>query len=66
MQLKDPTLFKQQCYINGKWVNASDKSVITVTNPATGETVGTAPSLGKTEVAQAIIPLAEPWRPGAT
>ena len=54
MRLNDPTLLRQQCYSNGKWISASDKAVITVTNPATGETIGTAPSLGRAEIAEAV------------
>ena len=27
LALKDPKLFRQQCYINGKWVDAAGKEV---------------------------------------
>ena len=36
VQLKDMSLFRQQCYINGAWVDADDKSTLTVYNPADG------------------------------
>ncbi|MDL2210156.1 NAD-dependent succinate-semialdehyde dehydrogenase [Desulfovibrio sp. OttesenSCG-928-O18] len=62
MQLNDTELFKQQCYINGQWTNAENSAVITVTNPATGETVGTVPSLGREEVARAITQADEAMR----
>lgn len=54
MQIKDSTLFKQLCYVNGNWIDAANKAVITVDNPANGETIGTVPSLGKNEVGLAI------------
>ena len=50
--LTDKGLFRQECYINGHWV-ASDKR-IEVTNPATGVVIGSIPSLGQKETAEAI------------
>ena len=38
MQLKDPTLLRQQCYVNGQWCDADSGETCAVTNPATGET----------------------------
>jgi succinate-semialdehyde dehydrogenase/glutarate-semialdehyde dehydrogenase len=54
VQLDDPRLLRQQCYVGGSWVDADSKKTITVTDPATGETVGTVPSLGVEEVRRAI------------
>ncbi len=34
MNLKDPTLLREQCLINGQWMGA--ELTISVTNPATG------------------------------
>ena len=42
-QLKDPSLFRQHACINGQWCHAADGAVISVSNPATGETLGTVP-----------------------
>ena len=53
-ELKDPKLFRQQCYVNGEWVDASNRGTIPVTNPATGETPGTVPRMGAEETRQAI------------
>ena len=36
-QLKDMTLFRQQCYIDGAWVDADDKATLAVHNPADGQ-----------------------------
>jgi succinate-semialdehyde dehydrogenase / glutarate-semialdehyde dehydrogenase len=52
--LKDTTLFRQQCYINGEWVHAGSKETIVVTNPATGEAIGTIPKMGAAETRRAI------------
>ena len=54
MQLKDQSLFKQQCLINGQWVNASDNATATITNPANGAVIGTVPMLSKAQVTGAI------------
>ena len=54
VQLKDMSLFRQQCYINGAWVDADDKSTLTVYNPADGTLVGTVPKMGTAETRRAI------------
>ncbi|MGU7771547.1 NAD-dependent succinate-semialdehyde dehydrogenase [Burkholderia sp. MR1-5-21] len=45
---------REKNYINGSWVDAHDKSAATVTDPATGETIGTVPDSGSVETRQAI------------
>ncbi len=37
MNLSDPKLSRQQCFINGQWIDATSGDTINVTNPATGE-----------------------------
>ena len=54
MQLQDQKLFRQQCYVDGKWVDALNRGTIPVTNPATGEVLGTVPRMGAEETRQAI------------
>ncbi len=53
-QLKNGALFRQQCYIDGKWVDADSGAAIEVTNPATGDVLGTVPKLGREETARAV------------
>src|SRR5436305_14510294 len=53
MQLKDEKLFRQKCYINGEWVDALNRGTIPVTNPATGETLGTVPRMGAEQTREA-------------
>ena len=36
MSVLSSPLFKQQCYINGQWMDAQSGETIDVTNPATG------------------------------
>lgn len=52
-RLKDKTLLRTRCYIAGKWVGENAKQ-IDVTDPATGETIATVPSLGAAETRSAI------------
>lgn len=54
MHLKDKNLFKQQCLINGKWVDSADGTVLPVTNPADGAAIGAVPMLTRTQVEEAI------------
>ena len=54
MQLNDSTLFRQQAYIDGAWVDADGGQTIVVNNPATGEVLGTVPKLGAAETRRAI------------
>ena len=54
LDLKDPSLFREACYINGRWVGAGSNETIDVTNPATGETLGTIPKMGADETREAI------------
>ena len=59
LKLKDPSLFKQQCYLNGEWVSGSETTE--VTNPATGEVIGHVPKLGQAEAAKAIADANAAW-----
>ena len=52
--LADPSLFREQAYIAGKWIDSSSGKTIEVTNPATGEVIGTIPSCTASETQRAI------------
>ena len=54
MQLNDPTLFRQQAMINGRWRDASSKETLAVTNPANGQQLGNVPKMGAAETHEAI------------
>ena len=54
LPLKDPSLFRQANYIDGKWVEADSGATLSVRNPATGEVVGTVPAMGQAETRRAI------------
>ena len=61
MQLKDSKLFRQQCFIDGQWVDADSAETIDVTNPATGEKLGTVPKAGAAETRRAIEAANAAW-----
>ncbi len=61
MQLQDSSLFRQQCYINGEWVDADSREVRSITNPATGEVLGTVPNMGAAETRRAIEAADAAW-----
>jgi succinate-semialdehyde dehydrogenase/glutarate-semialdehyde dehydrogenase len=52
--LANPALFRQNAYVDGKWVDARSGKTIDVDNPATGEIVGTVPKMGAAETRDAI------------
>jgi succinate-semialdehyde dehydrogenase/glutarate-semialdehyde dehydrogenase len=54
LNLKDPTLLRQQCYIDGRWLDARSGGTKPVTNPASGAVLGTVPSMGADETRAAI------------
>nr|WP_299200938.1 NAD-dependent succinate-semialdehyde dehydrogenase [uncultured Amphritea sp.] len=55
MTLKDPSLLKQQAYVNGQWIDALNGETNVVLNPATGEQIATVPDLGAEETEAAIV-----------
>ncbi|WP_430707718.1 NADP-dependent succinate-semialdehyde dehydrogenase [Pseudomonas benzopyrenica] len=52
--LQDASLFRQQAYVDGAWIDADSGATVKVDNPATGETLGTIPKLGRAETKRAI------------
>ena len=54
MKLTDATLFRQQCFIDGKWCDAENDFLIEVINPADGEVLGSVPRMGAQETRLAI------------
>jgi len=54
LNLTDPTLLRQACYLNGTWCAADSGAVLRVTNPASGEQLGTIPKMGTMETRRAV------------
>ena len=54
LNLKDPTLFRQRCHIDGAWLDADQAETIVIRNPATGDALGTIPRMGGAETRRAI------------
>ncbi|MCZ7566769.1 MAG: NADP-dependent succinate-semialdehyde dehydrogenase [Burkholderiales bacterium] len=61
LKLKDATLFRQQCYLDGAWVNAQSGKTLSIRNPATGEVLGTVPSMSAAETRRAIEAANAAW-----
>ena len=55
MKIVRSSLFRQQCFVGGQWVDASDKEQLPVNDPATGETIGFVPRLTAADVRAAIL-----------
>ncbi|MDE0056369.1 MAG: NAD-dependent succinate-semialdehyde dehydrogenase [Gammaproteobacteria bacterium] len=54
VRLSDPALFRQQCYVDGEWVDADSGATFDVTDPATGQPIGVVPSFGAAETRRAV------------
>lgn len=62
LMLKNSSLFRQQCYINGIWSDADGGETIQVINPATQEVLGLVPKMGSAEARQAIEGADAAWK----
>ena len=54
LQLANPDLLKQQCFIKDGWHDASDAATIDVSNPFNGDVIGNVPSLTTDDVNDAV------------
>ncbi|MGI2165878.1 NADP-dependent succinate-semialdehyde dehydrogenase [Shewanella oncorhynchi] len=54
MQLNDPSLLRQQSFINGQWCDAVSGDTLKVVNPATNAVIGYVPNMGQVETEMAI------------
>jgi succinate-semialdehyde dehydrogenase/glutarate-semialdehyde dehydrogenase len=54
LSLRDPSLFRQQAFVGGQWVDAAGGEVKQVVNPANGQLIGTVPNCGAKEARAAI------------
>jgi len=54
MKIKDQRLFRQQCYVDGAWIDADSKETVKVNNPADDSILGTIPKFGRNETRRAI------------
>ena len=61
LQLKDPSLLRQQAYLNGEWADADNGATLAVSNPATGAQIGTIPHMGAAETRRAIEAANTAW-----
>ncbi|NTV96484.1 MAG: succinate-semialdehyde dehydrogenase (NADP(+)), partial [Thiobacillus sp.] len=52
--LQHPELFRRQALVGGAWLDAEDGATLAVKNPATGETLGRVPDLGRAGTARAV------------
>jgi succinate-semialdehyde dehydrogenase/glutarate-semialdehyde dehydrogenase len=53
-KLREPSLFRQKCYLDGTWSDADSGATLAVTNPANGKALGTVPKMGEVETRRAI------------
>ena len=59
LNLKDPSLLRDQCLVDGRWI--SGERTIAVTNPATGAVIGQVPRLGQGETREALAAANRAW-----
>ncbi len=54
MDPRQSSLFRQQAFVDGSWIDAESGAVFAVRDPATGELLGHAPDMGASETRRAI------------
>ena len=54
LALEDPSLLRQQCYVNGAWLDAAGGATLPVHNPATGAELGTVPAFDAAATEKAV------------
>ncbi len=59
--LKDPKLWRTQCYIDGEWLAAESARSFPITNPATGAKLADVPEMGAAETRRAIEAAERAW-----
>ena len=59
LEIKNQSLFIEKAYIDGRWVDADDKSTLEVINPVNQEIIGQVPNCGAEETNVAINAAAE-------
>ncbi len=59
--LQNVSLFRQQCFINGVWLDADSGSTFAVTNPADRTLLGSVPRMGTAETRRAIEAANAAW-----
>ena len=60
-QLKDKDLFKQQCFIDGKWIGSDDGETFDILNPSDATLIGTMPNVKKSETIRAVDAAKKAW-----
>lgn len=55
LTLNDPSLLKQQAYIDGQWLSAGSGAVFEVLDPATGTCLARVPQMGAAEAERAVL-----------
>ena len=61
VNLSDPSLLRQQCYVHGSWVDATGGGVIEINNPATDQIIGSVPAFTADDTRAAIEAAAAAW-----
>ena len=54
LKLEDPALLRQQCLVNGQWLDAKNGATHEVRNPATGALLGSVPALDAAATERAV------------
>ena len=54
MKLKDTRLLREQCYVDGQWLDAESGQRFAVTDPASGLSLAQVPDCGAVETQRAI------------
>jgi succinate-semialdehyde dehydrogenase/glutarate-semialdehyde dehydrogenase len=60
-QIRNQGLFRQQCFVAGKWVDAANKKIFSVDNPFDNSVLGTVPDFDADDTRKAILAAHAAW-----
>jgi succinate-semialdehyde dehydrogenase / glutarate-semialdehyde dehydrogenase len=61
LQLQDPDLLRERCYVGGAWIEGDTDRWLTVTDPASGASIARVPDLGAAETRRAVAAAQDTW-----
>jgi succinate-semialdehyde dehydrogenase/glutarate-semialdehyde dehydrogenase len=60
-QFKNNDIFRQKCFVDGRWIQSENKKTQVVTNPADEKVLGHVPDCGALETRRAIAAASKAW-----
>ncbi len=60
-RIKNNNIFRQKCFVDGRWIDSQNKKTIDVNNPADEKIIGRVPNCGAVETRRAVAAASKAW-----